>query len=413
MFIAYKYKLLPTKSQTEMLSQWEGNTRWLWNYFLHLNTKQYEIDKKFIWKFDLKKLIPSLKKQYEWLSCTPAHALQNVAFNIDKALRRATIKRDQGFPKFKSKHKSAGSIKIDQVGNHIQVENDHIVIPKIGKIKWGYHRPISGKIKQISIIKEINDWYVSVVCDVDDVVPKMIDKSKTIGVDLGISDFAVLSDGTKINQNKSIKEKIKRKKINLKRHQRRLARKKKGSINRKKLKSKLAHQYRSITRIKDDWLHKTSHQLTETYDLICLEDLKIKDLVKGKNNRSLNRNIMCQSWGKFVNQLTYKAKQKGKHTIQIDQFAPSSKTCSSCGHKIDKLELQVREWTCPSCEILHDRDLNAAINIKFWGLSSINPQLITPGTGGSACEATRDIQTRDWYCQVVSKQEAAVSSVQR
>lgn len=199
MFTTYKYRLNPNKVQAEVFKQWEGSTRWLWNRFLEKTTEQYAINKQFIWGYELKRLIPGFKQTNPWLKNTPSSALQNVAFDIDQALRRATCKnRDLGFPHTKKKGRDYGAITMNQV-NNTHITDSHIKLPKLGLVRWHYHRPITGKLKEVSITLYDNHWWVSVVCEVPDVTPMVeIDKTKTIGIDLGVKSFATLSDGTHI-----------------------------------------------------------------------------------------------------------------------------------------------------------------------------------------------------------------------
>jgi putative transposase len=410
MFRAYKYKLIPNTEQLKMLAQWEGSTRWLWNQFLAATTAQYAQDKKFIWGFDLKKQIPDLKKQHEWLKQVPAHALQNVAFDLDRALKRSTGKnRDQGFPKFKSKHRNTGSIKIDQVGTHIKISDTHVVIPKIGAVKWRYHRPITGKLKSISVTRDIRGWYVSVLCEIFDVDPVVdVDQNRTVGIDLGVSSFATLSDGTKIASQNFLKKQLRR----LKYQQRFLKNKKQGSNNSRKQCDRVARIHARIRCQRLDWLHKLSNQLTRDYDVICVEDLKVRELLEKKQ---LSRSIADQGWSMFVSQLAYKAALRGKHLTRINTYLPSTKTCSCCGTE-RKMKLSDRVYICENTRCADylktkDRDQNAAINIHAWGLMATgNIRLHTPGTGGiQACgdTPTYDIQAIDWYHEVSAKQEAA------
>lgn len=402
---AFKYKLYPTKEQVVLLNQITGSTRWLWNYMLDLNKKKYDSEKKFIFMYDMHKFLPDLKKQHDWLKLAPGQALQQKCTDLDRALK-SVWKSSFGFPKFKSKGIGDG-FRIPQTNGHIKISDTHITIPKLGEVKWKMHRPIVGKIKSISITKDCNDWYVSVLCEVDDVISGYINKEKIIGIDLGISSFAILSDGTKIESPTFLKKRCKY----LKRYQRQLAKRQKGSNNRKKAAIKVAKEHQYIRNQRHDWLHKTSHDLTEKYDLICLEDLKIKSLMKNKKQRSLNKAISDQGWGMFTSMLKYKAERRGKYITKIDQWAPSSKTCSHCGHKMEKMALDIRSWTCPSCGSDHDRDLNAAINIKFWGIMATDNALFekinTDGTSG--IYACGDTSTE--YCtsdvQVSLIQEAA------
>ena len=410
--LAYKYRLYPTKSQGQQLAQMAGNCRWLWNYMLDLNKKQYQIDKKFVFAYDMHNLIPELKTQNEWLKSTPGQSLQQKCTDLSRAMS-SVWKSGFGFPKFKAKHKSKDSFRIPQNGGHIKISDSHITIPKVGEVKWKYHRPITGKLKSITVSRDIDDWYVSVLCETDE-VPLMteIDKSKTIGIDLGVSDFAVLSDGTKIKGPNYFKKSMRR----LKKYQRRLAKKVKGSANRGHAGRRVAQVHQKIRNSRADWLHKQSHALTEKYDVICVEDLKIQQLLQKKE---LSRSIADQGWGIFVNQLKYKAKKKGKHLTKINPYLPSTKTCSCCGG-VRKMKLSDRVYICENegcTDYLKtkDRDLNAATNIHFWGLTATqNITFTTPGTGGNkACgDTTTDIELSGQY-QVSAKQEAACPLGQR
>jgi putative transposase len=407
MYKAYRYKLISSTEQKQTLAQWEGSTRWLWNQFLAATTAQYAQDKKFIWGFDLKKTIPSLKSQHDWLKQVPAHALQNVAFDLDRALKRATGKnRDQGFPKFKSKHKSNGSIRIDQVGTHIKVTDSHITIPKIGAVKWRYHRPVSGVVKSISVTRDIRGWSVSVLCEMPDVEPIVyVDQTRTVGIDLGVSSFATLSTGEKIESQNFLKKQLRK----LKYQQRFLRNKKRGSNNSQKQYNHIARIHARIRNQRSDWLHKLSNQITNDYDVICVEDLKVQELLEKKQ---LSRSIADQGWSMFVRQLAYKAIHKGKHLTKINTYLPSTKTCSCCGTE-RKMKLSDRVYICENTACADylktkDRDLNAAINIHMWGLMATqNVEVYTPGTGGiQACGDTQIGRCRI-NDQVSVKQEAA------
>jgi len=381
---------------------------------LDLNIKQYEIDEKFVFAYDMANQLPELKKQHDWLKLTPSQSLQQTCLNLDAAMQ-AVWKSGFGFPKFKAKHKSKDSFRIPQTNGHIKVSDSHITIPKIGKVKWKYHRPITGNLKSITVSRDIDDWYVSILCETEE-VPLMteIDKSKTIGIDLGISDFAVLSDGTKIKGPNYFKKSMHR----LKKYQRRLAKKVKGSANRGHARKRVAQVHQKIRNSRANWLHKQSHALTEKYDVICVEDLKIKELLQKKE---LSRSIADQGWGMFVEQLEYKAKKKGKHLTKINTYMPSTKACSCCGG-IRKMKLSDRVYICENegcTDYLKtkDRDLNAATNIHFWGLTA-TPNIVftTPGTGGNkACGDTQiqETQARDWNLEVSAKQEAAIALASR
>lgn len=413
MHTAYKYRLYPTADQERQLRQISGSVRWLWNHMLDLNQKQYAIDKRFVFAYDMAMQLPELKKQQEWLKTAPSQSLQQKCMDLDSALKRVW-KQGSGFPRFKSKHSAQDSFRIPQTNNQIKITKKHIGIPKLGAIKWRQHRPIVGILKSITVSRDVDQWYVSVLCEQPNPIPQLIDPGKCIGIDLGITDFVVTNSGQKIQKPQHLNKRAR----HLARAQRQLARKQKASANRTRAKTRVAQIHRKIRRQRTDWLHKISNLLTEQYDLICTEDLKTKSLVQGKKQRSLNRAVSDQGWGQFLTQLAYKALRKGKHMVRIDTYAPSSKTCSCCGHRMARMALDIRNWTCPSCGAQLDRDVNAATNILFWGQLMIDPQLMssTPGTGGiQACGDTTisDSQAYDWHQAVSAKQEAAYALASR
>jgi putative transposase len=377
---------------------------------LDLNQKQYAVDKKFVFRFKMQNQIPDLKTQHEWLKQTPSQSLQQVCYHLDLALKRVW-KQGFGFPRFKSKHTAQDSFYVPQQSNQIKINAKSIVIPKLSAIKWIYHRPVSGVVKSITISRDVDQWYVSVLCEQADTTPQPIDSTKCVGIDLGISSFVVTSDGHKIHKSPHTSNHARR----LVRAQRQLAKKQRTSANRTKAKTQVAKIHRTIRRQRQDFLHKLSHQLIKQYDLICTEDLKTKSLVENKKQKSLNRAIHDQGWGMFLNMLEYKAARAGKHMVRIDTYAPSSKTCHQCQHKIEKMALDVRSWICPACNAQLDRDLNAAQNIEFWGRMMIDAQWFTntPGTGGiNACGDT-SVQGALLHPEVSTKQEAARSLEQQ
>lgn len=385
--ISYKYKLLPSKRQEKSLSQMAGSTRWLWNYMLDLNQKQYAIDKKFIFGFNMNLLLPELKAQHIWLKDPPSQTLQQKCIDLDRALK-SVWKSGFGFPKFKSKHKTKDSFRIPQTNGHIKISESHIKIPKLGEIKWKYHRSLTGILKSITISRDIDDWVVSVLCEIPDVaLITDVDQSKTIGIDLGVAHFATLSDGTKIDSPNLLKKKLKY----LKKYQRQLSKKTKGSNNRKKAAKRISKIHRYIRNQRSDWLHKISTTLVQKYDVICIEDLQIKKLIEKKQ---MSRAISDQGWGIFTGLLAQKATARGTHVTKIGTYMPSTKTCSACG-TIRQMKLSDRVYICENNRCADylktkDRDWNAAINIHFWGLTATqNINLHTPGMGGiNACGDT-------------------------
>ena len=410
MFKSYRFRLMPNNQQIELLNKWEGHSRWLWNHFLDLEQKEYSANKKFIWRYDLINLIPGLKKQNEWLKEAPSQSLQQIGTSLDTALKG--LKSGKGFPKFKKKNARNGQILIPNQ-NQVKTSPTHITMPKIGAVKWKQHRDLpTGKIKQAQITRDVNKWFVSVLVEIEDVVKLPVDPSTcvSIGIDLGIKHFIVDSNGKKIDSPKFLQQRAHR----LKRYQRQVSRKKKGSNNRNKARIKLAIWHLDIANTRKDWLHKLSNEIVNTNDIVCVEDLKTKDLLMRKQQKSLNRQISDQGWGMFLNMLRYKCEHRGKTFTQIGQYEPSSKTCSACGHKVLKMELSIRDWKCPECGAEHDRDVNAALNILWWGLTA------TPNTAGmagiDACGVSQthiDVGHMTDIDMDTQKQEAARSLVVR
>lgn len=363
MHLSFTYRLYPNKEQQSILNNWFGQARFTWNYLLNQNNKEYETNKKFLFKYDLKKLLPLLKKQpdvNEWYSL-PASASQTIAFRLDSALVGFN-KKIYGYPKFKSKHTSKNNITIVNNGD-IKIIQNKIKIPKIDNpIRFEKHRDMPETFSRVQIIKnKAGEYYISFLCDI--IEENKIAISREIGIDLGLIDFVVMSDGTRIPAKKYLKKELER----LKRTQRQLSRKQKGSNNRNKAKKKLAKLHQKVVNKRNDFQHKLSKQIVDNYDFIATEDLKTKDLLEKRTSKYLNRSISDAAWSKFITMIKYKCQLYGKTFIQIDQFSPSSKTCHVCGHKHDNLKLSDREFICEKCSIKLDRDLNAAINILNWG----------------------------------------------
>jgi len=413
--IAHKYKLLPTKTQEKTLAQMGGSTRWLWNYMLDLNQKTYQETKKFVFAIDMANLLPELKSQNIWLKDTPSQSLQQKCIDLDRSLK-SVWKSGFGFPKFKAKHKSSDSFRIPQnsKGTQIRAYGTHLFMPKLGKVKWVMHRPLpeNSKIKSITITKDIDDWFVSVLLEIPNIEPmKYIDANKTVGLDLGVASFATLSDGTKIESPNFLKKSLRK----LKHYQRQLKHKTKGSNNIKKQYTKIAKIHRDIRNARMNWLHHQSKDLVSKYDVICIENLKIKDLLEKKQ---MSRSIADQGWGIFVSHLQYKAVLSGKHVTKIGTYEPSTKTCSCCGN-IRSMKLSDRVYVCenPKCNDYlkaKDRDINAATNIHFWGLMATEGVSFVSNTDGiseiNACGDTITCQS-NIIDEVSMKQEARRSLV--
>ncbi|MBK4729444.1 transposase [Oxynema sp. CENA135] len=373
-----KIRLYPNEQQKQSLEQSFGNCRWLWNYGLNLMNQTYQETGKGLSSYDIKKKIPSLKQEHEWLKLTYSQCLQQVCINLGTAFNNFFEKRAR-YPQFKSKH-GKQSIQYPQ---NVKVLENVLKLPKIGEVKAVVHRPIEGKLKTVTVTKNRCDQYfASILFEDGKPNPDSSTEGKAVGVDLGLNHFAVTSDGSKFNNPRWIAKHER----NLKRKQQDLSRKQKGSNNRNKARKKVAKVHNKVARCREDFLHKLSRRIVDENQVICVES-PLTPLHKGGTkggigmlkNPNLAKAIGQVGWGMFLTMLKYKAEQEGKVYIEVDRFFPSSKTCNVCLNQIDSLPLDVRNWTCSSCGTSHDRDLNAAINLREEGL-----RLLTCGTRGQA-----------------------------
>ena len=364
-----KVRLYPDVQQQQSLAQAFGSCRWLWNYCLNLMNQTYKETGKGLSGYEVKKIIPTLKKEYEWLSQTYSQCLQQVCLNLGVAFNNFFEKRAQ-YPSFKSKHRKQ-SIQYPQ---NIKVNETTLTVPKIGNIKAIIHRPIEGKIKTVTISKNCSNQYFAAILfeDGKDKLEQKIEGS-AIGIDVGLTHFAVTSNGSKFDNHRFSTKHEK----NLKRKQQQLSRKQKGSNNRNKARIKVARVHCKIRNCREDFLHKLSRRIVNENQVIVTEDLNIKGMMK---NHCLAKAISQVGWGMFCTMLKYKAENEGKTYQEVDRFFPSSKTCHICLNQVGSLPLDVRHWTCEKCQTKHDRDINAAINIRDEGL-----RILTSGTGDKAC----------------------------
>ena len=363
MLKAYKYKIKPNADQQELLSKFFGCVRYIYNWGLNAKTSAYKENGKKVGYVQLAKELTSLKKKkdHEWLNECTAEALQQSLRSLDNAFT-AFFRKKAKYPRFKAKKRSKDSVKfINSV--HFDFNNWTVKLPKLGKVKLCLNRTFNQSTCKQGTCTVSRDhcgtyWCVIVV---DDLQPKpakaKLVKENAIGVDLGIKYYAILSDGPKFSNPKHL-EKAQNKLAHL---QKIFARKGKDSNNHERMRIKVAKCHRSITNKRNDFLHKLSNHLVRNYDTICLEDLNVKGM---EQNHSLARAIQSASWSEFVRQLTYKFEWYGKNILFIGRFEPSSKLCHNCGYIKQDLKLSDREWTCPVCGEHHDRDVNAAKNIK-------------------------------------------------
>ena len=358
MFRAYKYRISPTNSQKELIAKHIGSSRFVYNLALETKTTAYLGSKHNFSPFDLIKQLPELKKECEWLKEVNSQSLQQSIQNMDIAFKK--FFKGAGFPKYKSKHKGNQSFSIPQ---NVIVENNLLIIPKFKEgIDIVLHRKIKGTIKSATIsVTPTGKYFVSILVDTNTEIPikAPITENTTIGIDLGIKDFAITSDG-EVFENPKYLRKAQSK---LKYVQRKYS-KHKG----KRTKNKLAKLHEKVVNKRKDFLHKVSTKLIRENQTIALETLSVKNMVK---NHNLAQAINDVSWSTFVTMLEYKAEWYGKNILKIGRFEPSSKLHANCGHINKDLTLKDREWVCPKCGEVVSRDLNAAINIKSFALKNI------------------------------------------
>ena len=366
----YRFELKPTQEQKVLLNKHFGATRYVYNYFLNERKEQYQANKKSDNYYKQSKILSKLKKQEEtvWLKEINSQTLQFALRSLDTAYLnffRGNVK----FPKFKSK-KNKNSFTVPQ---HVNVKENRIFCPKFKKgIKYISHRDIKGNIKKATFSKTPTGKYFVSILTEEQYKPKQ-KTGAACGIDLGLKDLAVTSDGIKFKNHKYLKKYEKQ----LAKAQKHLSRKQKGSGSFEKQKRKVAKIYEKISNSRIDTLHKVSLQLVNKYDLISIEDLNVKGMM---GNKKLSKYIADASWGTFVRFLEYKADWNDKQVVKINRFYPSSKICNVCGWINQDLNLSVREWTCRNGHHL-DRDENAAKNILNEGLKIIGTEL-SDNTGG-------------------------------
>lgn len=363
MLKVYKYKIKPTPQQQELLNKFFGCVRYIYNWGLNRKTSVYKENGTKVGYVELARELTALKKTGEcsWLNECSNESLQQSLRCLDNAFT-AFFRKKAKYPRFKSKKRSKDSAKfINSV--HFDFENWTVKLPKLGQIALCKNRTFDqSTCKQgtCTVSRDHCGTYWCVIT-VDDLQPKptkaKLVKDNAVGIDLGIKDYAILSDGTKYSNPKHLKQSQKK----LAHLQRVFARTQKDSKNHERMRVKVAKCYRSISNQRNDFLHKLSTYLVRNYNTICLEDLNVKGM---EQNHKLARTIQDVAWSEFVRQLEYKSEWYGKNVLFIGRFDPSSKLCHKCGYIYKDLSLKIREWTCPVCGEHHDRDVNAAINIK-------------------------------------------------
>lgn len=360
---AYKFRLEPSEEQKVLLAKHFGCVRFVYNHFLSERKSQYDLNHKSDNYNQQAKKLTELKKDGEhyWLSEINSQTLQHALRHLETAYVNF-FKKKAKFPNFKAK-KAKNSFHIPQF---VELKDGKLYFPKFKDgIKVNLHREVLGKVRSATItLTPTGKYFVSILTELE--YEPIVGTQKYVGIDLGLKDFVITSDGKRYKNNRYTKKYQKK----LATAQKHLSRKVKGSCGYEKQRLKVAKIHEKIANCRKDNLHKVSIDLIRRYDLICVEDLNVKGMMK---NHRLARHIQDASWGTFLNYLQYKADWNNKQIIRIDGFYPSSQTCSDCGYVNRQVkDLSVREWTCPNCGCKHDRDINAAINILKEGLRNIS-----------------------------------------
>ena len=369
---AYKFRIYPTEEQEIFFAKTFGCVRKVYNLMLNDRKKAYEEVKNDPSKKMTFPTPAKYKKEFPFLKEVDSLALANAQLHLDKAYKNFFRDKSVGFPRFKSKKNPVQSYTTNnQKGTIALIDSKFIKVPKLKSlVRIKLHRQPKGMIKSATISRHSSGkYYISLLCKEE--ISELPKTNSAIGIDLGITDFAILSDGQKIDNHKFTSKMEKK----LKREQRKLSRrallaKKKGiplseAKNYQKQKRKVARLHEKVMNQRTDFLNKLSTEIIKNHDIICIEDLNVKGMLR---NHKLARSISDVSWSSFVAKLQYKADWYGREIIKVNQWFPSSQICSECGHKDGKKPLDIREWTCPICHTHHDRDINASINILIEGL---------------------------------------------
>jgi putative transposase len=378
MLTATKIRLRPTKQQAQALAVQFGCTRWAWNDALAKTQEIYLATGKGLNYHALAIRLPKLKQEFEWLKDADSQALQQSLQNLARAFDNFFAKRGK-YPRFKSKH-GRQSIQYPQ---RVKLDGSKIYLPKVGWTKCVVHRDIVGKFKTVTVSRNAcGQFHAAILTDDGLEISAVSTEGKAIGIDVGLTHLAITSDGSKFDNPRHLRKAER----NLKRKQQSLSRKKKGSKRRDKARQQVARAHERVACARKDYLHKLSRRIVNENQVIAVEDLHVKGMLK---NHKLARSISDVGWRMLVSFLEYKAARAGKAFVKCDRWFPSTKACSECGSISETKTLDIRSWTCPHCGALHDRDINAAKNIRAEGLRILAGGLPAAARGGNVSHDVR------------------------
>lgn len=388
---AYRYELIPNVKQRIQLARTGGVARFVFNWGLKLRIDLYQKEKKSTNAIEQHRELNSLKKtQFPWMyevsKCAPQESLRDLDRAFQNFFRGLKQNQNIGFPRYKKK----GDRDSFRLTGTIKIHEKKVQLPRLGVINLKEFSKVSGKILSATVTREADRWYVSITVEQEIPDPTTV-QGEAVGIDLGLTTFATLSDGSKVIAPKPLHKHLKRIKIASRKHSRKIL----GSNNRKKSALKLARMHRKNRNVRKDFLHKETTKLAKTKAAIVIEDLAVKDML---SNNHLSRQISDAGWSEFRRMLEYKTKWYGSKLIIAPRYFSSSKTCSECGNSLAKLPLSVREWQCENCHCHHDRDINAAKNLLKYNTGS------SPGI--YACGDTSNGASQKLASYVPLKQEA-------